>query len=139
MTTCTGNRVECFGVVNNRTMVLNDLGKIAEAAWVKTPMVYKNVDIDEFVIMPNHMHGIVIIKPHQQARGLHYSLSQIVGSYKNSVTKLARQLMHDFSWQPSFYDHVIRKDESLEKIREYIRNNPLKWELDRNNPANLWM
>jgi REP element-mobilizing transposase RayT len=86
------------------------------------------------------MHGIIVIEPVVQASGLLLSLSQIVGSYKNIVTKQIRNnQLKEFSWQPSFYDHVVRRDESLNKIREYIRSNPLKWELDRNNPANLWM
>ena len=90
--------------------------------------------------MPNHLHGIVIVEPKMAANGRRYGLSTIIGSYKNITSKIIRRTaISDFSWQKSFYDHVIRKDESLDKIREYIRNNPLKWELDRNNPSNLWM
>jgi len=139
VTVCTDNRKECFGKVENGVMILNTEGKIAEKSWKNTPECYQGVDIDEFAVMPNHIHGIVIIRE-RQAEGLHYTLSQIVGSYKNVVSKnIHAQGNIQFGWQPSFYDHVIRKDESLDKIREYIRNNPLKWELDRNNPSNLWM
>lgn len=139
VTICTSDRKEYFGEIDQGNMILNNSGRVAQKVWERAPLLYKNVDIDEFVVMPNHIHGIVIIKPQEQAEGLHYSLSQIVGSYKNVVSKTLRAILNEFSWQPSFYDHVIRKDESLDKIREYICNNPLKWELDKNNPANLWM
>ena len=139
ITSCTKNRLEHFGVVEKGIMIQNDTGKIAEEIWKRTPLFYRDVSVDEFIIMPNHIHGIIIINPPKQAGGLRYSLSQIVGSYKNTVTKLARQNNKEFAWQPSFYDHVIRKDESLDKIRDYVRNNPLQWELDKNNPENLWM
>lgn len=150
VTVCTDNRIEFFGSIEGQKMILNNLGIIAEQFWKEIPNHYNNTELDEFVIMPNHMHGILVIKPdvslglaglptRKQADGLPYSLSQIIGSYKNVVTKLARQPNPVFSWQPSFYDHVIRKEESLDKIREYILSNPLKWELDRNSPSNLWM
>jgi REP element-mobilizing transposase RayT len=140
VTICCDRKIEYFGQVKNAIMVLNDCGKIAEDFWKTIPKHYNNISLDEFVVMPNHMHGIIVIEPVVQASGLLLSLSQIVGSYKNIVTKQIRNnQLKEFSWQPSFYDHVVRRDESLNKIREYIRSNPLKWELDRNNPANLWM
>ena len=139
VTICTSNRVECFGNVENGVMVLNQDGQAAEKHWIDSPAHYKNVDIDEFIVMPNHLHGIIIIKD-SKIEGLQNNLSKIVGSYKNVVTKeIHKKGNQNFAWQASFYDHVIRKDESLDKIREYIKNNPLKWELDRNNLSNLWM
>ena len=135
----TKNHYPWFGDVANGKMLLNKIGKIVENEWKKTVIIRRNVDLDYFVVMPNHIHGIIIIRE-GQAEGLHYSLQQIIGSYKNVATKDIRQKVNkDFAWQPSFYDHVTRKEESLEKIREYIKNNPLKWELDRNNISNLWM
>lgn len=120
-------------------MILNEEGEIAEEHWKDNPAHYQNIALDEFIVMPNHLHGIVIIKD-GQAEGLRYSLSRIVGSYKNVVAKdIHNKANLGFGWQPSFYDHVIREDESLDKIRDYIKNNPLKWELDRNNLSNLWM
>lgn len=139
VTICTNNRIEYFGKIIDGIMMKNQAGKIAEEFWERNRQVYSNIGLDEFIIMPNHLHGILIIQE-GQAEGLHYSLSKIIGSYKNIVTKNIRASgFAEFAWQPSFYDHVIRKDESLDKIREYIRNNPLKWELDRNNLSNLWM
>jgi REP element-mobilizing transposase RayT len=138
VTICTKNRFEYFGKVENDKVILSSEGGCAEKFWQNIPQHYQNIGIDQFVIMPNHLHGIIIIK--KQATGLHYGISQIVGSYKNVVAKnIHANGRAEFGWQPSFYDHVIRKDESLHKIREYIVNNPIKWELDRNNTENLWM
>jgi REP element-mobilizing transposase RayT len=68
------------------------------------------------------------------------SLGAIARSYKSVVTRWCRENGHNhFAWQSRFYDHIIRADGSLDRIREYIINNPTKWEEDKNNPANLWM
>ncbi len=118
VTICTDKKIEHFGKVENGIMVLNLAGEIVKKFWKNNPVCYKYVGIDEFVIMPNHFHGIVVIQE-RQAKGPHYNLSQIVGSYKNVVTKnIHASGLIQFNWQPSFYDHVIRKDESLDKIRE---------------------
>ncbi len=138
ITACTDQRQEYFGKIKEGGIILNECGKIAEAIWQRTPKIYKDIELDGYIIMPNHIHAIVIIN--KQATGLHYNLSKIVGTYKNVVTKNIRQRLNpEFAWQPSFYDHVIRKEEDLEKIREYIRNNPLNWELEKNNTKNLYM
>lgn len=138
VTLCTDEKRAYFGNINKGKMILNPLGEIAKDVWKRTPKVYPHAAIDEFVIMPNHMHGIVIIGDVKNRSPA--SLSQIIGSYKNVVTKqIGENFLKIFAWQPSFYDHVIRNGESLDNIRKYIRNNPIKWELDRNNPANLWM
>ena len=151
VTICIKNRVELFGNITQGKMHLNPLGLIAEQIWEQTPKSYSCAALNEFIFMPNHMHGIVIIKPHgshdgtprHAATGLRSlvsdSLPSIINHYKGAVTKACKKLSADFAWQSRFYDHIIRKDESLDKIREYIRNNPLKWELDRNNPESLWM
>jgi len=138
VTICAKDRREYFGEVLNHEMVLNAAGQTAQNFWQEMPKHYKNVKTDEFIVMPNHLHGIIVLE--MQANGLRYSLSQIVGSYKNIVSKILHAGgLEDFYWQASFYDHVIRKEESLDKIREYIKNNPRKWDLDRNNAGNVWM
>ena len=145
VTVCTQNRSEYFGEILNYDIILSDVGKIVEKFWREIPSHYTHVEIDEFVVMPNHLHGIIVIKTTDEADmaagGHRYTnLSTIVGSFKNITSKLIHKSgCLEFAWQKSFYDHVIRKDESLDEIRSYIRNNPLKWELDRNNSENLWM
>jgi len=151
VTICTKNKTELFGTIEKCKMLLNETGKIAERLWKQIPETCKVVSLDEFIVMPNHLHGIVVINPDRKggtprraATGLHAltpnSLPSIVNHYKGAVKKECNKNgFTDFLWQSRFYDHVIRKDESLDKIREYIRNNPLKWELDRNNPSSLYM
>lgn len=135
-------------------MILNKYGETAERYWKEIFNHYKNVEIDEFVIMPNHIHGIIIINDNfydtvgtehcsvptclEKDYGL---LSKIVKSFKNAVTRIIRDQFQDyeFQWQRSFYDHIVHDEISLNKIREYIINNPLKWDLDKDNIENLFM
>ncbi len=148
VTICAQDRVCCFGEVIDGEMVLNKFGKIVEKYWVEIPEHYPNVKLDVYQIMPNHLHGIIIITPVGAAIGRptekagnarpYISLNTIIGSFKNITVKIIHKSgSANFSWQKSFYDHVIRRDESLEKIRTYITNNPKQWELDLENPKNL--
>ncbi|MFH1856549.1 MAG: transposase [Candidatus Omnitrophota bacterium] len=100
------------------------------------------MEIDKFIIMPNHIHGIVIINNRAQASSAP-TLSQIIRSFKSKTTMEYLKYIHQNKlnisgeiWQRSFYDHVIRDEESLEKVREYIFNNPKTWEMDENNIDN---
>ncbi len=129
-------------------MILNDLGKVAEEEWLKTKNIRKNVDLDYHVIMPNHFHGILIIKDVETSRRdvsmvietgqrpvstqlKPNSLGSIIGQFKSVCTKRIHKIGYDqFKWQPRFYDHIIRNENDLHRIRIYIQNNPLKWELD---------
>lgn len=136
-------------------MVLSKVGITANDLWLSIPNHYQKTSLDEFVIMPNHIHGIIIIQKsdvnlrNEDIRSLQTkcwhgaksgSLSSIVRGFKIGVTNRCRQNgIENFSWQKSFYDHIIRNDKSFNDIRDYIRNNPLKWEIDKNNPENLWI
>ncbi len=151
ITICTKNRELFFGNVQNGIMGLNELGCIACEQWVKTAQLRKNVKLDEWVIMPNHMHGIVIIdtpvemhcnaslRGNNQFGPQRNNLASIVRGFKSSVKRICNKNNIPFTWQTRFYDHIIRNEESLNKIRQYILNNPWKWEMDRNNPENLFM
>ena len=141
VTICTKNRQNCFGEILDGKMNINDYGKLAETFWLKISEIYPNVQIGEFVIMPNHIHGIIAIVGTEQCSvptqcGL---LSKIIKSYKDIFTKTIRQQYGDiqFGWQRSYYDHVIRNEESFDKIRAYIQRNPSEWKFDRNCIANL--
>ena len=153
-TICAKNKIECFGEIQNCKMVLNEYGKIINQCWDDLPNHYQNCRLDEFIIMPNHMHGIVIIDNSAAGTGLkpvrtilvpttakQYSLSEIIRGLKTfSSRKINEQNPNlKFRWQSRFYDHIIRDEKPLDDIREYIRSNPLKWESDRNNPENLFM
>lgn len=153
VTICVKNREEWFGKIINGKMVLNKFGKIANNVWLNIPIHYQNVILDEFVIMPNHIHGIIIIKQLHQTVGtgqcpvptinknIKYGLiSKIINGFKNITTKKIRYVYGkpSFRWQRSFYDHIIRNEQSLFAIRQYIKDNPSKWNDDRNNPENLF-
>ena len=145
---CTQNFIFWFGELKNDKMSLNDIGKIVEEEWLKTKKIRKKVDLGYYVIMPNHFHGIVIVKgpeninsveTHRNAslRTVQNNLSDIIRGFKGSVTKRIRKLGYqNFYWQPRFYDHIIRNETDLRRIRTYIQNNPLKWDLDEYNPKN---
>ncbi|QQS38347.1 MAG: transposase [Ignavibacteriales bacterium] len=131
VTICTKFMKHWFGEIKNDEMVLNDAGKIVETLWNTIPDHYKNVELDEFVIMPNHIHGIIILGSVETGHAPSL-LGNVVGSFKSAVSKYLRGKMNlEFNWQPRFYDHIIRNENDLLRIRTYIKNNPLKWELDK--------
>jgi len=150
VTICCQDRICRFGKVVNGEMILNEYGQIAYNEWLKTPDIRKNVELDEFVIMPNHIHGIIRLMDWGElhSSGLHSSEisgvrgtplrspSQTVGAiirgYKSSVTKQLGLL--DFGeklWQRNYHDHIIRDEQSHKRISEYIINNPAKWTGDK--------
>ena len=157
VTICTKNRIEFFGNIKNEEMVLNDCGAVASKYWNEIPEYYKNVDIDKFIIMPNHIHGIIIINDVDAVGTEYYSvptdntnnlnndiiekkpfyglLSNVIKLFKRACTICTRQHLNDFEfgWQRSFYDHIICDEDDLARIQQYIINNSLKWHLDRNN------
>jgi putative transposase len=158
ITICTRGRMLFFGKVVNTEIELSKLGRVAYKYWEEIPEDHEGVDMDEFVIMPNHIHGIVFLPPKtyvnppfDTVETLHAtslqsnvsrkmskisprkgSLSVVIRSYKSAVTRWAHQNGYNhFQWQPRFYDYIIRDDSALVKIRSYIRNNPIQWEFDR--------
>ena len=146
ITICTKNKKEFFGKIENGEMRLNGIGGIINDQWLWLAKQYDYVLLDEYVIMPNHFHGIININDYCRDRsrpvptGKIKSLSELIGAFKTTSSKLIHQNgYHDFFWQRSFYDHIIRTERSLDEIRKYIYYNPLKWDIDRNNTENLYM
>lgn len=115
-------------------MILNECGTIVEQEWLRMAKVKSSLELDEYRIMPDHLHGIVTIDnedaadPEELASGDHWQagcLGAIIGRFKERCTKRIRKEGHPlFSWQRNFYDHVIRNEKDLERIREYIHRNP---------------
>jgi len=146
VTICTKNRKPFFGEIIGNKMILNRIGDAACDYWQETPKHFSNIDTDEFIVMPNHIHGIVIIEPQHADVGTPYmvslrknrfgnnvkgSLSSIVQQYKSAITRwCGKNGFHTFKWQSRFYDHVIRTETDLKAIREYIVNNPMNWKAD---------
>ncbi|MCX6173768.1 MAG: hypothetical protein NTZ27_03330 [Ignavibacteriales bacterium] len=141
----TKNHVSYFGQVENGKMIFNKLGKLAKKCWDDIPIYFPNAELDYYVIMPNHLHGIIIINPNVETghapslQNKKLSLSNIVGSFKSAVTQSARDKGSlNFAWQPRFYDRIIRNEKELYNIRKYIEQNPLKWELEKDDSENIY-
>ena len=125
-TICTYNRIKYFGEVKDNKLVISEIGNIVLQCWSDLPIYYSNIQLDYFVIMPNHIHGIIFIKDQVP----NYSLSEYIKSLKSFSTRKineTRGTKQPKIWQDRFYDHVIRNDKSLFEIRKYIENNPLQW------------
>ena len=162
VTICVFQRECLFGEVVDGEMLLNDAGNIVQAAWYDLPNHYPYVELDEFVIMPNHFHGVIVIasfdiveaglaiagsvgaglKPAPTMPEQHvkrHGLPEIVRAFKTFSARRINTLRNNPGcpvWQRNYYEHVIRNEGDLANIRQYIANNPLKWDLDENNPVN---
>ncbi len=176
VTLCIQKRVCLLGNVVNDQMVLNHAGTMIKNSWQQIPGYRDGIEMDACQIMPNHLHGIIILtgstpranvkasdpqtgyrdgslcpsgsgavisgRPQMVSPAM--SLSDIIGRFKSLTAnqyiggvKHHQWLPFDKKlWQQSFHDHVIRNDQDLSRVREYIRNNPLKWALDEDNPDN---
>ena len=155
ITICTQNREHYFGEIINGEMQLSNTGVIADILWHQIPHHTQNVELGAFVVMPNHIHGILIINEsavetlhatslplstepptakNQQMANISpksNSISTIVRSYKSAVSKHAHRLGFELEWQPRFHDHIIRDDKSFQNITNYILNNPANWREDK--------
>ena len=143
VTSCVLNRIPCFGQVKDGEMALNELGRIVKKKWEWLSNQYAYVDLGEFVVMPNHVHGIIYINASvgtgrdlslQKTQKIK-SLSELIGAFKTTSSKEINESkqLPDFRWQRSFHDHIIRNENELEKISEYIKYNPLNWDDDEFN------
>jgi putative transposase len=165
ITICTDKRQHFFGKIVNGKVQLSPTGVLAHVFWEELPKHFPNLALGDFVVMPNHVHGILIINKPADDGGFgmseslkHYlacdtkeqrnaigqkrfqnigngSVSAIVGSYKSAVTKYANRLGLPHKWQRLFYDIIIKNEVSYHHISSYIINNPLKWERDCFNKA----
>jgi putative transposase len=161
VTICTKNKTSFLRHIENDQMCLSSIGEIAKNCWLQIPTYFPDVLLDEYIIMPNHVHGIIIIdRDYKQGRatihrGLNQekdmmnhvptfqqsnpmntgSLSEIIRSFKAKTSFLIHKDLNvqNFQWQPRFYEHIITNDKELKSIQEYIENNPLKWEFDKEN------
>lgn len=149
-TICTHNMIDYFGRVDNGEMILSDIGRIVDTNIRSIPEHHDNVDVPLWVVMPNHLHVIIIIdkvlpsltmakvdmSDNQNLRrfvtsgGKRELLSVVVGNLKASVTRAAHIINPNFGWQSRFYDRIVRTWDECNMIAEYIVNNPLRWETD---------
>jgi len=154
LTMVTFQREHLFGEISKAELKLNEAGKIVQEIWEKLPARYPNVILDEAVVMPNHVHGIVFIDENPVAAIHELSLPEtpedespeeyrlrrrrmlipkLVGYFKMNSAKAINQLLGSESipvWQRNYYDHIIRSKKELDRIRKYIYYNPQQWEND---------
>lgn len=132
VTICTADRACLLGSIADGAMIASDCGAIVERVWHGLPEHFTGLSLDAFVLMPNHVHGILSWQD-----GLGHRLPLIIGNFK---TWSARQVNHQRAtpgralWQRGFYEHIIRNDTDLDRIRTYIAENPVRWDLDPENP-----
>jgi len=143
ITVCTQNRESAFGCVDDGDMRLNDAGRMVRSVWEGLPDRFPEMQLDAFVVMPNHVHGIAVfvgaglaLPGENGAASSAPTLGDVVRAFKSlSAIHVNRLFMRSGSlWQRNYYEHVIRNERELDKIREYIATNPLRWALDRENP-----
>lgn len=137
ITICVANRAHDFGRGMDGKMILSPLGQSAQDCWDEIPKHFPFVELGEFVVMPNHVHGVIVInKQTQNFASLplpnkfgpqSQNLASIVRGYKIGVTKFARQNNIPFAWQARYHDHVIRNTAEHERIGAYIHANPQNW------------
>ncbi len=150
ITICTHKNRPLFGKIINEALQPTKLGDLVQQAWINLPNQFPNIETDEFIIMPNHLHGIIIVgadlvsarpcqgadtRPAPTVGNMSCAFkSKCVRDYIEGIKNCGWPRFNAKIWQRNFYEHIIRNDRSLYKIREYIINNPLRWELDRENP-----
>jgi REP element-mobilizing transposase RayT len=153
ITICTRKRKSLFGCISDGEMRLSDMGSIVMEYWERLPHRFPCVSLDECIVMPNHLHGIIIIvgaqfiaPQNENLLRIHKvvnegainrapTLGEIIRPFKAVTSRQIRVSVNQtFGWQRNYYEHVIRNEDSLNHIREYIRTNPTRWELDRENP-----
>ncbi|HRG21597.1 MAG TPA: hypothetical protein PLQ57_11220 [Saprospiraceae bacterium] len=156
VTICTRMKFPYFGEVKDQKMILNELGRCAEICWYDIPNHFPFVELGEFVVMPDHIHGILTINkpslskmqvesqniatPQSQHGDLldNYigknkfgpqskNLASVIRGYKIGVTKKSKSLYPNFKWQTLYYDHIIRNETDLKRIVKYILDNPMNW------------
>jgi putative transposase len=159
ITICTQNREHFFGSIQKGIMQLSEIGKLAEQYWMEIPNHFPFIELGNFVVMPNHVHGILIINHHVETRliasdnnetrliaslqenvggfsgnknpMLNDNISKIIRWYKGRCSFECRKTHSNFAWQSRFHDHIIRNSKSFDIIQNYIFENPLNWKDDK--------
>lgn len=150
VTICTKDRVCNLGEIKDNNVFLSEIGKIVFDCWLEVPGHFKNVKLDDWIIMPNHVHGIIEIKnndgrdapwrvstTNRFAPLQRNSLQSIINHFKGAVKQICnKNNFAFFQWQPRYYEHIIKNDEDYARIKEYIALNPVNWQNDQDNPIN---
>ena len=168
ITICTRNRINFFGEIKKDKINLSKIGEVARQCWLEIPSHFPSVVLDEWVIMPNHVHGILTIHENNEPKfnaaneycgrdakfcvstidsfrqrfGRSFgpqskNLASVIRGFKVGVKKWTTMNNEIFDWQPSYYEHIIRNEIVLKKIRRYIQNNPANWLIDPESFRNV--
>jgi putative transposase len=138
VTICVDNKAPILGGIQDGISKNNKAGLVVERWWKDLPTKYSNVEIDSYVVMPDHFHGIIIIdgvgaiheSPNVNRRRM--TIGMVIGYFKMNSAKeinILNNTKGEPVWQRSYFDHVIRNDKDLNEVREYITTNPLRWTL----------
>jgi putative transposase len=149
LTICVRNRECLLGEIQDGKMLLNDYGEIVRSIWEGLPNQVLDIDLDEYIIMPNHFHAILVIDKSVDSASIYDDLDvheakdrrkmllpNVVGRFKMLAAKAINQKreIEGSFWQRNYYENVIHSEEDLQRVREYIVNNPMQWEMDENHP-----
>ena len=148
VTICSDNRKCLFGEIIDGAMRLNHAGELVAEEWIKTAAIRHEIELDEWVVMPNHVHGILVItdgsgtgdrrcggdRPVAPTGPQPRSIGAVMAGFKSAVTRRInelRQMPGAKIWQRNYWEHIVRNESELNRIREYNRNNPARWECDK--------
>src|ERR1700704_2199933 len=132
ITACTQNRIVLVGEVIDGDVRLNEMGTIVQQTWDDLPTHYHGIDLDAFIVMPNHVHGTIILADESARR---HAIPEIVRGFKTFSARRVNERAGKSGvlWQRGYYEHVIRNEKALARIRHYIANNPAQWADDPEN------
>ncbi|MEO1400515.1 MAG: transposase [Cyanobacteria bacterium J06635_1] len=143
VTICLQNRACLLGDIIANQMQFNDAGQMVHDSWTALPKRFPQIDLDAFVVMPNHFHSIITL---QNTGGVipmqDVGLGNIVGAFKSNTTRLYIAGVHRHGWEPfqkrlwqrNYYEHIVRDNPALQTLRQYILNNPQTWNRDQLHP-----
>ena len=137
VTLCTADRSTIFGTVAGDEVHMTQAGRLVEDCWNWLAEQYLYVTLDAWVLMPNHLHGILAIG---ETPGQRKPLGRLIGAFKTVSTKRVNELRGTpgaVVWQRDYYEHIVRSESDLASIRQYITDNPRQWALDRENPCRM--
>lgn len=144
ITICTKDKINYFGEIKSDKILLSEIGKITLWCWKEIPKHFENIELDEFMIMPDHIHGIIKINntflksvgnadlrslQNKENNRTKMQLSLIIHGFKSSVTRMVHKNFI-FEWQKSYYDRIIRNEKEYLAIKQYIKDNPKNWNKD---------
>lgn len=141
VTICTWRREPILGSFSNEKMVVNDCGKIVEEIWLEMPRLYPYVDLDEFMVMTDHFHGVLLLtEGTQETRPNRPGLPGIIRSFKSQSARRINLIRDETGipvWQRGYYDCIVRSEAELESIRKYILSNPSQGDVNNQFPTNF--